>query len=130
MAAPESVIENFCTNIYNPIVPASAVTVQDSAKVIKNSSILNVTLYPNPTNDYLYIKPSIINDLVIGNLSIKVFDLTGRLVSNPILLTELPLTEKNTFQYNVSQLSFGIYYFLIVDKESGTKFGNKIMINR
>ena len=72
--------------------------------------IESVTLYPNPTSDFVRISAGESIDLV------RVFDVTGRVVkeSSP---------EKSDFSLNVSGLSKGVYLVKLNsgDKEATTK---------
>ena len=70
----------------------------------------SVTLYPNPTSDFVRISAGESIDLV------RVFDVTGRVV-------EESSPEKSDFSLNVSNLSKGVYLVKLNsgDKESTTK---------
>jgi hypothetical protein len=60
---------------------------------------LSAVTYPNPTSDYVTLK---ISDSALDNLSYKLFDVTGKAMSNG------NITNRDT-QITMRQLAIGIY---------------------
>jgi len=78
---------------------------------------LNVSLYPNPANDYLMLNTD--NALVGG--TILIYDLQGKLVASE--------TIRGAFtQIATSQLSFGTYSVKIVNSESRKVANAKVVV--
>jgi hypothetical protein len=64
--------------------------------------------YPNPFNPSTTIRFQI---PVEGNVSVKVYDISGKLVTE--LVNEFMQTGKHSLQFNGSNLSSGAYYYRI-----------------
>ena len=73
---------------------------------ISESTIQNFRIYPNPSFDYLTIIGS------LGNHSVDIIDLTGR----KMITTEM---KTNSFQFDISILTQGVYLLRVIDKENG-----------
>jgi photosystem II stability/assembly factor-like uncharacterized protein len=80
--------------------------------------------YPNPFNPFTKINFALPKT---GRASLKVFDVTGRLVS--VLLNDLDMNAgKVTVDFNGSELSSGIYFYSIVVDNSFTATKKMILV--
>lgn len=98
---------------YTNVNPDQMVTIVEGASLAVNSfSTADFSLYPNPAKEIINIKPA--NDIVFT--SVKIYDLNGKLVSNPII---------NNNTVSVQNLSIGTYIMLLTDanaKDYSQKF--------
>ncbi|SHL75982.1 BspA family leucine-rich repeat surface protein [Chryseobacterium polytrichastri] len=75
----------------------------NSVLATSETSIKNdITIYPNPANDFIYVKN------LKGNSTYKIFDLSGRIIQQDIL---------NDEKINVSNLMSGNYILQIISKD-------------
>ena len=81
---------------------------QEQTQSSKESKDFNVETYPNPFNPTTSIKYSVPVD---GNISVKVFDVTGRMVAD--LFTCYKSAGVYTEKFDGSNLSSGMYYLRI-----------------
>lgn len=82
--------------LYNGAAPADEV--EEVPTDIKNGSLFNIHLYPNPSNDYINIdSPDVIQEIIVYNV-----------------LGEEVLRSNHTKQINVSALASGIYNIKII----------------
>lgn len=77
-------------------------------------------IYPNPTNDILWIETSNIKD----NIRVSVYDLLG----NCLLSGAKEFTDNSKLSINVSSLNNGIYYVRVL--QDNTASTTKLLINR
>ena len=73
---------------------------------------MNISVYPNPTTDYLNIKIS-----GSSNFNLNIYDLNGKLLKS----------EKNNTSIQIQDLTNGLYIVEIVDLESDNKIIKKII---
>ena len=61
------------------------------------SSLENITIYPNPSSDFIYIKSN-------NELEAAVFDITGKLIMNEYFTKKLDVSflEKGTYILNLT----------------------------
>ncbi len=101
----------FC-RITNPIVVDLVIdrapinVVVDGSLNIDDNDTNNIVVFPNPTNEWLYIK---INNLTQANLSI--YDLNGRTILHKVV-------NGNRIALNVQTLEKGVYFLQIKDKQA------------
>ena len=70
-----------------------------------NNSIAEITLYPNPANDFISINAS-------GNdVKITIYDVTGKLINTPI--NETLNTTNAVYKLDIKNLTSGIYFATI-----------------
>lgn len=97
------------TNTRGDYVYATKQTLSNTVQVIEQMTLnTNIRLYPNPSNDYIYIK-NVSN--VIENMNIYITDISGKVI----------LTEKNKISnsaINIAALSKGSY-MIRIEKNSG-----------
>ena len=72
----------------------------------------NISVYPNPTTDYLNIKIS-----ASASFNVNIYDLNGKLLKS----------EKNNTSIQIQDLTNGLYIVEIVDLESDNKIIKKII---
>jgi Leucine-rich repeat (LRR) protein len=102
------------TNTYTDTIPNAAgcdsvITIDltiDCTNLINNNSILNVMIYPNPTNDFVTVE---FNELK-GMISTEVYDLTCQLISTKTYYNKRQLTLFSTYPK-------GIYFIRLSDNE-------------
>ncbi len=75
-----------------------------------NFEISKFSIHPNPTTDKLYITATNTRE----NLTLKIFNLEGKLLSNQTLVVA------NQTSIDISNLSSGIYFLNIEDKNGNT----------
>lgn len=86
------------------------------------ATVLNFYVYPNPCRVYQGENIiTFIGDLNLGD-NIKVYDIYGRLLHNSGNLQE------TTYQWNVGNVTSGIYFFTIISTDGGNKANGKIVI--
>lgn len=78
---------------------------------IESQQIDEVILYPNPTNERLYLSN------VSGNGTLKITDISGKNVSSP----QFQMTE-NTLSIDVSAIQAGIYFLTYSNNKEGKVF--------
>ncbi len=76
---------------------------------------ISITLFPNPTSDYVFIKKS-----ALINYVVNIFDLEGRLVSRIY----------NSDKIDLSNLHDGIYLINVVDKNSGKGIVERVVLSK
>ena len=61
------------------------------------STLANITIYPNPSSDFINIKSNMV-------LEVSVFDVTGKLIMSEYFTTKLDISqlEKGTYILNLS----------------------------
>lgn len=75
----------------------------------------NLSVFPNPTNDLLILQ---INGLNKQDISVEMFDITGKLVDKQIILQGSTIT-----YFDVSTLYSGIYFLKVGNKTIEVKIG-------
>lgn len=84
---------------------------------LQNTKINNlaneVSIYPNPTSDYINIKTN------SPNISVEIYDITGKSVYNG-----------NENKVNVSDLKKGMYTVVVLDLNSSNTYTQKVVIER
>ena len=73
---------------------------------------MNISVYPNPTTDYLNIKIS-----GSASFNVNIYDLNGKLLKS----------EKNNTSIQIQDLTNGLYIVEILDLESDNKIIKKII---
>jgi len=103
---------------YSPYTyPHPLVTNDPEYKIIIN-------VYPNPCRVYQGENTiTFFGDLSIGD-NIKVFDMSGKLVHNSGELSEA------TYQWGVSEITSGVYFFVVKSSDGETKTSGKIAVIR
>jgi CotH kinase protein/Secretion system C-terminal sorting domain len=84
----------------------------------ENVEDFDIKIFPNPSEDYIYFEMSGKN--LSQDVQIKIFDLTGKLMSTTISEVD------NIFTLNVENFATGIYYYQIVDKGKIMKSGRVV----
>jgi predicted CoA-binding protein len=65
---------------------------------IASKTILRVSLYPNPTNNLVYFK---VENLNYKNLSFKLYDISGRIITSGKILNEQSVLSLQNFPNNI-----------------------------
>jgi hypothetical protein len=65
---------------------------------IASKTILRVSLYPNPTNNFVYFK---VENLNYKNLSFKLYDISGRIITSGKILNEQSVLSLQNFPNNI-----------------------------
>jgi plastocyanin len=76
----------------------------DTPTGVNNKEIVRITLYPNPTGDYVRVSG---NDLPAGDLNVRIFSLAGQVVRS------MKATNNGYLTLNLTGLSKGAYYLTI-----------------
>ena len=88
-------------------------------KKLKSSFVNNIKAYPNPATTFINVP---LNGLV-GNGTLNILDLTGKLVST------MNISVNNTLTVDVSALSNGTYSFnLMIEDGKSSRFN--VVINK
>lgn len=91
---------------------------------VTNFSDKTVSVYPNPAND----KALLVIDAANASLvNVNVYDITGKLVSSPVINQNLSIGE-NSFAVNTSNLNSGVYFISI--NTNGTKQTVKLVVSK
>jgi hypothetical protein len=110
------------TTAGGPVTPLQLATSIDP--VINKQFRDGLAVYPNPVNDFLFIK----YDLAAPSpLSIKLFDLQGKLVKE--MVSEQPLFGAGELQVQLSDLNEGLYFWQ-VHAIGAEIYNGKIQIRR
>jgi PKD repeat protein len=104
----------------NPCTSDTVTTVELTGKEMKiietsinDLSSYTLKVYPNPTNDHLFIK---VGDIRDKNISYNIFDINGKMISSESQLS--PMQE--IIQVDMSQVSRGVYILeLTIGTDSG-----------
>lgn len=99
--------------IFNPSINQLLYVVEGATLATENFSTSQFSLYPNPASDIINIKPA----AGITFESVKIFDLQGRIISEPKLINET---------MSVQELSIGTYILLLTDVE-GKNYSRKFV---
>jgi hypothetical protein len=76
----------------------------------------NISLYPNPATDNIYITTGSFNNSLI----IEIYDVQGRKL---ILNSGFERTSENSYSFNIISLDSGIYFMKIIDKNTNQSVG-------
>lgn len=81
---------------------------------VEENGTTNITIYPNPSKDMIYI-----NGIITENFFANIFDIQGKLI----------LTNKNmqNNSVDISSLANGIYFLEIVDMQTKVRYKKKII---
>lgn len=82
----------------------------------QTTAVSGVSLYPNPAKNEITIETSLTN-----NNSVKVFDVTGKLISDASFKT-------NKITLSVSNLDGGVYFYNILDVAGNVLHSNKFVV--
>lgn len=88
----------------------------DATGLEKLSSAVNLVVYPNPSNGIVNIDFDLLYD---ENISVSVFDMTGKMVRNAINATEMA-AGSNRISLDISDLNNGLY-FVALSGNKGTQ---------
>jgi hypothetical protein len=119
----DSILCNPCTVSYvyqalNGCSDTAVITVSVTSGINDAFSNLNVSVFPNPANDFIYIQ---INTLINETSTVQLFDISSRLV------LEKTYNTNDLIELNVEQFLNGVYYLKIVSSE---KSYNKLIIKQ
>ncbi|HRS54177.1 MAG TPA: T9SS type A sorting domain-containing protein, partial [Bacteroidales bacterium] len=87
--------------------------------IVNEFDYANIDVYPNPTNDFIYIEGLKMNN---NKLLFKLFDNTGKEIISNYLTQDLNFI-------NIKALPKGLYYYHIFDNEQFIKAGKIIILN-
>lgn len=94
-------------------------TLNPTTSIIENKNDLTLSLYPNPTNDKIYVDFQKNN--LVSNYTIEILNTLGQVV-----FKSSNLVEKNSF--DLSNLIKGIYFVRLVDAQLNTVNIKKIIL--
>jgi len=83
-----------------------------------NSSIKNLKIYPNPSNDKINV---VFNNAASDDFRLRLYNISGRLM-------ESANSEGNTFTIEAGDYSQGLYFIFIENTKSGDSFIGKIIL--
>jgi len=107
-----SVSGNYAVMVTQGSCSDTSVCVQITVVGIEESGFANeLVLYPNPTNGIF----SITSEIALSNASIRIFDLNGKLMSEKTNLNG------NNFDFNLQEVSNGIYFAEIITGEKSRR---------
>ena len=87
-----------------------AITVNESSASLEEASVLSISLYPNPSSDYIKIISSDLSETV----KIDVFDVLGKQTFSDLT------NDINNYSLDVSNLKSGIYFITISTKNKSS----------
>lgn len=93
-----------------------------TTSIAKVSPVLNVTVYPNPTNQVVNVSFDLVN---ATDVSVEVLDLTGKLVASPSQLSNA--VGAQTISADLSGMNNGVYFVVI--KTTAGVFSHKVVLN-
>lgn len=121
-------VNNLCLGTYNwCVIDAMGCSTCDTVVVsfptsIDNMDNINVfSIYPNPNNGTFTISHHLIGE----NYNLEITDLMGKVVHRQLLETK-----SNVVQINNHQLSNGIYFITVSDKDTREKIVKKLVIQK
>jgi flagellar hook assembly protein FlgD len=85
----------------------STVNIEESDLILPNDFVLHQS-YPNPFNPITTIKFDIPSVRTHGNASVRIYDITGRLIE--ALIDEELESGNHTIQWNATGFSSGVYF--------------------
>ena len=92
------------------------VTVDEDDSAIDENFMAYVNVYPNPANELVNFQ------ITTAKLkSIEIVDVTGRLIANASVNTEMT-------QFDISEFNDGTYFYRILDESGNVAITNKLMI--
>ena len=104
-------LDDFWTNVWtnniNPVSPPTTTNI-----VSRQNSNFNVSVYPNPTNDYFYLSISGIS----GNISMKISDINGKILQSE----DFELNDNGIKKISAASFSKGVY-FIHLQNNNGTQ---------
>ena len=80
-------------------------------------------IFPNPSSDYINVSISQFENLKIRNCAIQLHDFLGKQINTKVIQEETTSGGEINYQINIHELSSGIYFIRILDKE------NKVIAN-
>lgn len=93
---------------------------EEKSVVIENSSLLELVIFPNPSNGIYNVK--INNSLDSNDLHYEIYNLVGELIKTDRVNSDL-------IEINISEFSKGIYLFRLVNSNTGEVNTKEIVLN-
>ncbi len=108
--------ENGCENF-----ATQTIEVEETLGVNDIANGINFNLYPNPNNGILNLD---INSVNYSNFDVKIFNQIGI----NVLSEQINLTNNTTFNFNLKNLTTGIYFFTLQNKQ--VNYTTKIVVKK
>ncbi len=92
------------------------VVINDNIGFIKTIDYQNITVYPNPASNYIYIQTTQRN-----SNNIFIYDMSGRIITSKVM-------KNNTEAFDISALSKGLYILQVTNTEGASIYNQKIIV--
>ena len=90
--------------------------INDNIGFIKTIDYQNISVYPNPASNYIYIQTTQRN-----SNNIFIFDMSGRMITSKVM-------KNNTEVFDISTLSKGLYILQVTNTEGASIYNQKIIV--